>query len=72
MMLLSYATIDFHWFYDGAVDMQIWQEVSVESDWDLHDTQVTIKACWPLVLLLIYMHNECKHIKILVILGADD
>ena len=23
-MLLSYATVDFHLFYDGAADMQIW------------------------------------------------
>ena len=38
MMLLSYTIVDFHLFYDWAVDIQIWallKEVKVS------DTQVT-------------------------------
>ena len=35
MMLLSFAIVDFHLFYDGAVDIYkyepFWQEVSVKS-----------------------------------------
>ena len=37
-MLLSYTIVDFHLFYDGAVDIQVC------------DTQVTVKACGPLIL----------------------
>ena len=29
IMLLSYATVDFHLFYDGAADMQIWAIMTV-------------------------------------------
>ena len=43
-MLLSDTIVDFHLFYDGAVDIQIWA-----SQCKVSDTQVTVKACGPLV-----------------------
>ena len=47
MMLLSYTMVDFHLFYDGAVDIQIWALLT-RSQCKASDTQVTVKACWPL------------------------
>ena len=47
-MLLSYTIIDFHLFYDRAVDVQIkFDKIQCR----VSDTQVTVKACWPLVLV---------------------
>lgn len=43
-MLLTYATVDFLLFYDGAADIKIW-EVSVVSD-----THVTVKTLGTLAL----------------------
>ena len=46
MMLLSYTIVDFHLFYDGAVDIQIWAPPT-RSQCKVCDTQVTVKACGP-------------------------
>ena len=42
-MLLSYATVDFYFFYDGTADMQIWALLR-RKQCRVSDTQVTIKA----------------------------
>ena len=44
-MLLSYATVNFHLFYDRAVDMQIWT-LLIRNQCRVSDTQVTVKAFW--------------------------
>ena len=49
MMLLSDTIVDFHLFYVGAVDIQIWALLT-RSQCKVSDTQVTVKACGPLVL----------------------
>ena len=43
-MLLSDTIVDFHLFYDGAVDIQIWALLT-RSQCKVSDTQVTVKAC---------------------------
>ena len=48
MMLLSYTIADFHLFFDGAVDIQIWAPPT-RSQFKVCDSQVTVKACGPLV-----------------------
>ena len=51
MMLLSYTNytmVDFHLFYDGAVDIQIWALLT-RIQCKVSDTQVTVKACGALV-----------------------
>ena len=48
MMLFTYSIVDFHLFYDGAVDIQIWALLT-RSRCKVSDTQVTFKVCWPLV-----------------------
>ena len=48
MMLLSDTIVDFHLFYDGAVDILIWALLT-RSQCKVSDTQVTVKACGPLV-----------------------
>ena len=48
MMLLSYTLVDFRLFYDGAVDIQIWALLT-KSQCKVSDTQVTVKACGPLL-----------------------
>ena len=48
MMLLSDTIVDCHLFYDGAVDIQIWALLT-RSQCKVSDTQVTVKACGPLV-----------------------
>ena len=48
MMLLTYLIVDFHLFYHGAVDIQIWALLT-RSRCKVSDTQVTGKACGPLV-----------------------
>ena len=53
-MLLSFTMVDFHLFYDGAVDLQIWALLT-RIQCKVSDTQVTIKACVPLVLF-----KECN------------
>ena len=53
MMLLSNTIVDFHLFYDGAVDIQIWALLT-RSQCKVSDTQVTVKACWPLVIFLLW------------------
>ena len=50
-MLLSNSIVDFHLFYDGAVDIQIW-DLSTRSQCKVCDTQVTVKACGPLVFFM--------------------
>ena len=47
-MMLSYTIIDFHLFYDKAVDIQI-SALLTRSRCKVSDTQVTVKACGPLV-----------------------
>ena len=46
MMLLSYTMVDFHLFYDGAVDIQIWALLT-RSRCNVCDTQVIVKVCRP-------------------------
>ena len=48
MMLLSDTIVDFHLFYDWAVDIQIWALLT-RSQCKVSDSQVTVKACGPLV-----------------------
>ena len=48
MMLLSDTIIDFHLFYDGAVDIQIWALLT-RSQCKVSDTPVTVKANGPLI-----------------------
>ena len=50
MMLLSYTIVDFHLIYDWAVDIQIWTPLT-RSQCKVSDTQVTVKACGPLVFV---------------------
>ena len=50
MMLLSNTIVDFHLFYDGAVDMQICAFLK-RHQCKVSDTQVTAKACRPLAML---------------------
>ena len=47
MMLLSDTIVDFHLFYDGAVDIQI-RALLTRSQCKVSDTRVTVKACGPL------------------------
>ena len=47
-MLFSYTIVDFHLFYDEAVDIQLWALLT-RSQFKVSDTQVIIKACGPLV-----------------------
>ena len=49
-MLLSYTIVDFYLLYGGAVDMQI-RALLTRSQCKVSDTQVTVKACGPLVSL---------------------
>ena len=49
-MLLSYTIVDFHLFYDGAVDIQICTLLTRRQCKGC-DTQVTVKACGPLVII---------------------
>ena len=49
-MLLSDIIVVFHLFYDGAIDIQIWALLT-RSQCKVSDTQVTVKACGPLVLI---------------------
>ena len=48
MVLLSDTIVDFHLFYDGAVDIQI-RALLTRSQCEVSDTQVTVKAHGPLV-----------------------
>ena len=50
MILLSYTIVDFHLFYDGAVDIHLWAPPT-RSQCKVCDTQVTVKACGPLFKL---------------------
>ena len=48
-MLLSYTIVDFYFYYNnGAVDMQICTLLT-RIQCKVSDTQVTVKACGPLV-----------------------
>ena len=49
-MLLSDTIVDFHLFYDGAVDIQI-RVLLTRSQCKVSDTQVTVKAHGPLVFV---------------------
>ena len=50
MMLLSYTIVDFDFYYNnGAVNMQICTLLT-RIQCKVSDTQVTVKACGPLVL----------------------
>ena len=51
-MLLSYTIVDLHLLYDGAVEIQILAPLT-RSQCKVSDTQVTVKACGPLVITLI-------------------
>ena len=56
-MLLSYTIVDFHLFYDGAVDIQICTLLT-RRQCKVCDTQVTVKACGPLVFKVIYFDSS--------------
>ena len=47
-MLLSYTIVDFHLFFDEAVDTPLGAPLKRSQCKD-SDTQVTVKACVPLV-----------------------
>ena len=49
-MLLSYATVDFYLFYNGAVNMQI-LALLTKRQYRISDTQKTVKAHGPLVFV---------------------
>ena len=52
-MLLSYTIVDFDFYYNnGAVGMQICTLLT-RIQCKVSDTQVTVRACGPLVLLII-------------------
>ena len=66
-MLLSDTIVDFHLFYDGAVDIQMWALLT-RSQCKVSDTQVTVKACGPLVcpsILLTAIFFMCKFVLLL-------
>ena len=53
-MLLSYTIVDFYFYYDNwAVDMQICTHLT-RIQCKVSDTQVTVKACGPLVCISQY------------------
>ena len=54
MMLLSCTMVDFHLFYDGVIDIQIWALLT-RSQCKVSDNQVTIKARGPLVFLFFFV-----------------
>ena len=47
-MLLFYAIVDFYFFFDVDVDIQIWALLT-RSQCRVSDAQVTVEACGPLV-----------------------
>ena len=57
-MLLSDTIVDFCLFYDGAVDIQIWALLT-RSQCKVSDTQVTVKACGPLVCPKLWFTKLC-------------
>ena len=62
-MQLSYASVDFYLFYDEPVDMQIW-DLLTRIEYRASNTQVTIKACGPLVLnCKLIVENKIKYIS---------
>ena len=58
MMLLTYSIIDFHIFYDGAVDIQIWA-LQTRSRCKVSDTH-NRKGLWAVVKIMIpsYFQGE--------------
>ena len=48
-MLLSYATVNFYLFYDGAADLLYEPKVMTRSLCRVSDTQMTVKVLGPLV-----------------------
>ena len=68
-MLLSYTIVDFHLFYDGAVDIQIWAPLT-KNQCKVSGTQVTVKACGPLVYWSTHclkMYNERRPVADIII-----
>ena len=61
-MLLSYASVDFYLFYDGAFDMQIWALLT-RSQCRISDTRVTVKAHGPLVNLRKSKHFNRQYLN---------
>ena len=55
-MLLSYATVDFYLFFDGAADIQIWVLLT-RSQCRVSDTHVTVKALGLLVLTVMVVNQ---------------
>ena len=67
-MLLSYAIVDFHLFYDGFVNMQIgalliWNQCSVS------DTQVTVNACRHIVYFTFHWSTVKWYMNKLIYFG---
>ena len=58
MMLLSDTIVDFHLFYDGAVDIQIWALLT-RSECKVSDTQVIFKAHGPLIINYLDLFHLC-------------
>ena len=57
-MLLSYRIVDFDFYYNnGAVDMQMCTLLT-RIQWKVSDTQVTVKACGPLVYAKAFLFTE--------------
>ena len=56
-MLHSYATVDFHSFYDVADDMQIWA-LMTRSQCRVSDTQMTVRVLGPLVKVNWQMNRD--------------
>ena len=48
-MLLFYTIVDFTYYHNEAVDMQICALLT-RNECKVSDTQVTVKACGPLVI----------------------
>ena len=65
-MLLSDTIVDFYLFYDGAVDIQIWALLT-RSQCKVSDTQVTVKACGPLVKINIGHNFKIINIRALIL-----
>ena len=53
-MLLSYTIVDFHLFYDGTVDIQIWAPLT-RSQYKISNTQVNVIKCFYKICLLLQL-----------------
>ena len=64
-MLLSYTIVDFYFYYNnGAIDMQICTLLT-RIQCKVSDTQVTVKACGPLVTIHLLCQGQGKRVQTL-------